>query len=52
MNRTFTSILEVLQIIGGAYMVWLAVHIMTSQPVESDIKKDLSLIEGELTPNC
>lgn len=29
-------------------MVWLAVHIMTSQPVESDIKKDPSLIEGML----
>lgn len=48
MNRTFTSILEVLQIVGGAYMVWLAVHIMTSQPVESDIRKDPSLIEGML----
>lgn len=48
MNQLFTSTLKGMRIIGGIYMVWLAIHIFRSKPEESVMQKSPSFLEGLL----
>lgn len=48
LNQVFASALSVMRILGGIYMVWLAIHIFRSKPAESKMQKDPTLMEGLL----
>ena len=48
LNQLFTPALSVMRIVGGIYMVWLAIHIFRSKPAESTMQKDPTLLEGLL----
>lgn len=48
LNQMFTSALGIMRIIGGLYMVWLAIHIFRSKPEEITIRKDPTFLEGLL----
>lgn len=48
LSQVFTPLLSVLKYIGGAYMIWLAIHIMRSRfTTDSDDKKP-TFLEGFL----
>lgn len=48
LNQFFTPALSVMRIVGGIYMVWLAIHIFRSKPAENTIQKVPTLMEGLL----
>ncbi|MGM9601090.1 MAG: LysE family transporter [Faecousia sp.] len=48
LNQIFAPALTVVRIVGGIYMVWLAIHIFRSKPEESAMRKDPTLLEGML----
>ena len=48
LNHFFAPALNGLRMTGGIYMVWLAVHIIRSQPDEDTERKNPTLVEGLL----
>lgn len=48
MNHMFSATMEILRIVGGCYMICLAIHIIRSRPDECSINKNPSLLEGLL----
>lgn len=48
LNQVFASALRVLRYAGGAYMVWLAIHIMISRPQSGTSEKTPTFREGLL----
>ncbi|MGM9537994.1 MAG: LysE family transporter [Candidatus Onthomonas sp.] len=48
LNQFFSPALEALRVVGGIYMVWLAIHMFRSQPEESAVQRAPSLLEGLL----
>ena len=48
LNQIFAPALNGLKIIGGLYMVWLALHIFHSEPEEGSLRKPPMFLEGLL----
>ena len=48
LSQIFASVLNLLRVVGGIYMVWLAVHIFRSEPGNNGIQKDPTLLDGLL----
>ncbi|MGM9648887.1 MAG: LysE family transporter [Butyricicoccaceae bacterium] len=48
LNQVLSSVLEILGIVGGIYMAWLAIHILRSHPAEDYGQKTPTLREGLL----
>lgn len=48
LNQVFSSALLILQYVGGAYMIWLAIHMIQSNPQSNTADKQPTLREGLL----
>lgn len=46
MSQVFETAMEGLRVVGGIYMIWLAIHIFRSKPEESSVNKNPSFLEG------